>query len=199
MNLNLTLTERHTTKHPTVPTMKFTLTERHTTNTNIIGPDGQAIYHVETSPWKMFASRDTRVQRVTRDGSQTIGAIDWHSHGDAEMLVNGRRLFPQEGGMFSQSQTFRASDGVEYKWKIADTSNVLVVKGHSEFSVATFRRATVSLFSTNRPASLSVKPQAMHIMDDVVTTAVWFEEKRYRREKSRSGKRGVGGGGGGGC
>ncbi|KZP16075.1 hypothetical protein FIBSPDRAFT_934807 [Athelia psychrophila] len=184
--MDLKLTERHT-KHPTVPTMKFTLTERHTTNTNIIGPDGQVIYRVETSPWKMFASKDTRVQRVTRDGSQTIGAIDWHSFGDAEMLVNGRRLVPQEGGMFSQSQTFRASDGVQYKWKIIDKTNVLVVLGHSQVSVATFQRASAGFFSSYRPASLSVATQAMHIMDDVVTTAVWFEEKRHRREKSRSG------------
>lgn len=82
---------------------------------------------------------------------------------------------------------------------------MLVVKSHSQFAVATFQRVSIGLFSSNRPASLSVAPQAVHILDDIVTTAVWFEEKRYRREKSRRNGAGAsmagggGGGGGGGC
>ncbi|KZP16073.1 hypothetical protein FIBSPDRAFT_866304 [Athelia psychrophila] len=170
--------------------MNFTLTEKHSTNTKIIGPDGQAIYRVETH-WKWFtpeSGNTARVQRATPYGSQTIGAIDWHLFDDNEMRVNGRRLVPQKLGMFSKSQTFRASDGVQYKWKIIDKTNVLVVLGHSQVSVATFQRAaSTGMFSSNRLASLSVAPQAMHIMDDVVTTAVWFEETRYRGEGSQSG------------
>lgn len=82
--------------------MNFVLTDKHTTNTDLTGPDGRVIYHVET-PWKLI-SKNTRVMRATgeKSGSQIVGAIDWHSFGNTDVLVNGRRVDLQGCGIFSQ-------------------------------------------------------------------------------------------------
>jgi hypothetical protein len=37
------------------------------------------------------------------------------------------------------------------------------------------------LFSKARPAALDITPEGMHIIDDIVTTFVWFEHKRRER------------------
>ncbi|KAF7981051.1 hypothetical protein HWV62_35512 [Athelia sp. TMB] len=157
--------------------MNFQLTQRHTTNTDIIGQDGQLWYRVET-PWAMVSKKT----RVTRGGG-VPGLIEWHAFGSAKIQCNGRRIETVGGGMFSHSQSFQAADGVEYKWKEVGKTNVLVAKKHSSTAVATFQRGNVGIFSSHRPSALSVAPQGMRILDDVVTTAMWFEEKRNRRQK----------------
>ncbi|KZP16078.1 hypothetical protein FIBSPDRAFT_976479 [Athelia psychrophila] len=165
--------------------MNFTLTDTHTTNTDFIGPDGYVYYRIET-PWKMFA-KSTRVTAAREGGTHIIGTIEWHSFGNTALTVGGRQIVPLSSGMLSHSHIFKACNGVEYKWKEIGNANVLVVKGQSGFSVATFQRASGGLFSTIRPASLSVSPQGIPIGDDIVMTAIWFEEKRHRREqRSRS-------------
>lgn len=80
--------------------MNFTLTDTYTTNTDLIGPDGFAYYRIET-PWKMFA-KSTRVTAARNGGSQVLGTIEWHSFGDTELSVSGRRLVPLSSGMLSQ-------------------------------------------------------------------------------------------------
>ena len=72
---------------------------------------------------------------------------------------------------------------MEYKWKDIGTANVLVAKRGSQTAVATFWRAKRGLFSSSRPACLSIAPQGVHIVDEIVTTAVWFEERRRRRQQ----------------
>lgn len=74
---------------------------------------------------------------------------------------------------------------MEYKWKEIGKTNMLVVKGQSQTAVATFQRARLQLFSPNRPACLSITLQAINIKDEIVTTAMWFEEKRHQREKAQ--------------
>lgn len=89
----------------------------------------------------------------------------------------------------SRSQIFRACDGVDYKWKEMGSTNVLVVKGQSQNVIAIFQRASGGLFSDSQPPSLNVTPQGIHIGDDIVVTALWFEEKRHRRESRQRANR----------
>ena len=61
----------------------------------------------------------------------------------------------------------------------------LVTDDHSQTPVAIFRHAKNGFFSTPRLASLDITPQGMYILDDIITTFVWFEEKRRQRQSSR--------------
>ncbi|KAF7976666.1 hypothetical protein HWV62_6009 [Athelia sp. TMB] len=145
--------------------MDFTLSQSPITNADLVGSDGRTYYSVET-PFKMF-SKNTRIVGARDGGSQVIGGIEWHALGGAELTI------------------FQACDDVEYKWKEIGKTNVLVVKGQSQTAVATFQRARLQLFSPNKPACLSITPQAIHIKEEIVTTAMWFEEKRHQREKAQ--------------
>jgi hypothetical protein len=51
--------------------------------------------------------------------------------------------------------------------------------------MAAFQKSKTGFFSTSQPASLTVAPHAKHILDEVVTTFVWFEGKRRQKAGSR--------------
>jgi len=53
-----------------------------------------------------------------------------------------------------------------------------------ESVLAVYHRSHHDLFSTPRLATLDITPQAVHILDDIVTIFVWFE---YKRRESNQG------------
>lgn len=59
---------------------------------------------------------------------------------------------------------------------------VQLVENDSDTPVATFQKSKKGFFSSGS-ASLDITPQGMHIVDDIVTTFVWFEHKRREDEE----------------
>jgi cytochrome c-type biogenesis protein CcmH/NrfF len=55
----------------------------------------------------------------------------------------------------------------------------LVLEGGSHTPIATFHKAKRGFFSSkSRLAFLDITPQGVHIVNDIVTTFIWFEQKR---------------------
>jgi len=54
----------------------------------------------------------------------------------------------------------------------------LVTDDNIEAPLAIYHKSHHGLFSTPRLATLDITPQGMHILDDIITTFVWFEHKR---------------------
>jgi hypothetical protein len=71
-----------------------------------------------------------------------------------------------------------------YHFSCLHSFTQLVTDDNIEMPLAIYNKSHSGLFSTPRPATLDITPQGMHILDDIVTTFVWFEHKR--RESSRS-------------
>jgi len=53
----------------------------------------------------------------------------------------------------------------------------LVTDDKAETILAVFHKSHGGLFSKARPAALDITPEGMHIIDDIVTTFVWFEHR----------------------
>ena len=60
----------------------------------------------------------------------------------------------------------------------------LVTDDNIETPLALYHKSHHGLFSTARPATLDITPQGMHILDDIVTTFVWFEHKRRENNQA---------------
>ncbi|KIM87279.1 hypothetical protein PILCRDRAFT_814769, partial [Piloderma croceum F 1598] len=157
--------------------MNLSLSRDDPRNTVLVNPDGLPMYHIDT-PTKWFGSGNTRIMNVSAS-SVDVGMIEWHLWDDTVLLVGRRRVAPTSSGMFSHSQVFQAGDGRKYKWKINGGYPLLVTDDRSQTPVEN------GIFSTPRPAFLSITPHGMHILDDIVTTFVWFEDKRRRRKRAR--------------
>lgn len=67
----------------------------------------------------------------------------------------------------------------------------LVLEGGSHTPIATFHKAKRGFFSSPRLAFLDITPQGVHIVDDIVTTFVWFEQKRREAKKAAAASAGA--------
>jgi len=122
------------------------------------------------------------VAKSNNDGDD-VGRIEWHSFSSTELWARERLIQHHKSGTFSSSKIFRAADGRDYRWKITGDHPLLVMEGDSDTPIVTFHKAKGGFFSTPRLAFLEITPQGVHILDDIVTTFVWFEHKR-REAKS---------------
>lgn len=89
----------------------------------------------------------------------------------------------------SSSRMFYASDGVEYKWKQEAETEVLVVhtkdKSLDHTPIATFTREKQSLLkSHSHGAYLSITSQGTRIIDEIVATLIWVDDKRGQFEEA---------------
>jgi len=169
--------------------MNLSLSKNNPRNTVLILPDGRAMYHINT-PNKLFRSVTTTIRRVdtarsNNDNGDGVGRIEWRSFSNTELWMGERMIQPYKNGTFRSSKIFRAADGRDYKWKIAGGYLLLVMEGGSDTPIVTFHKAKGGFFSTPRLAFLEITPQGVHILDDIVTTFVWFEDQR--REAPRVG------------
>lgn len=126
------------------------------------------------------------LNQVGSDGRRTANstAKQWHVQ-QVSLIIQYPRFEASSLIMHSglSSQILTASDEVEYKWKEERGTNVLKLNGQSDVTIATFQRARSHIFSADQPASLIVSLQGIQIEDEIVMTAIWFEEKRHQREQ----------------
>lgn len=104
----------------------------------------------------------------------------------ATVYVWGRNITPVRPGIFSQSAVFVAADGLPYKWKIDWDLLRLVRNDGSHTPVAFFDPGSLGILSRPKPATLSVTPEGLPILDDIVATWVYMEQRRRRRRNQAS-------------
>lgn len=110
--------------------------------------------------------------------------------------------------------TFRASNGQSFKWKIKSGGLELVTAEAREQVVASYRKSHRDGFlGPKQPATLMLNERfagGQDILDDIVTTWSYVEERRRRRKRNNAAAAAgaaaasasasaVGAGGGGGC
>jgi len=162
--------------------MNLSLSRDDPRNTTLVLPDGQIMYQVET-PARLIGIRTTTIRRADANHSE-VGQIEWHLFSDTVLRVGRRIIQPRRTGTVSSSQTFKAADGLTYRWKIRSGYPELAAEEHSNIVIATFHKAKRGFFSTPRPASLDISPLGIDIVDDIVTTFLWFEHKRREDQTS---------------
>ncbi|KIM87281.1 hypothetical protein PILCRDRAFT_814774 [Piloderma croceum F 1598] len=163
--------------------MHLLLSKNDLRNTVLVRPDGQAVYRINT-PHNLFGRRTTKIKRVHAINVQ-IGKIKWHTFRASKLWTGGRQVQLHKSGIFSHSKIFQARDGQNYIWKTKNGHPMLVGEGHSR-TVATFHKPKWGILSKSRLASLEITAQGMEILDDIVTTFVWFEQNRRKRKQASS-------------
>jgi len=161
--------------------MNLSLSKDDPRNTTLALPDGHPLYQIET-PSKFIGTEVTRIKNAAQNYADT-GMIEWHTFHPTIIHVGPRRVEPHKAGTFSSSKVFQAADGQMYKWETKRGKPQLVTDDNIENVLAVFHKSHHSLFSNPRLATLDITPQGMHILDDIVTTFVWFE---YNRRESES-------------
>ncbi|KAJ8093666.1 hypothetical protein PM082_023458 [Marasmius tenuissimus] len=153
-------------------------------NTTFALPDGQPIYHVETNIG--FLSRDsTFVKKISGRNAADMSIIDSQSSwGENLVRVWGKNVAPHREGFISTSEVFTASDGKSYKWK--NDWDIMTLTSPDGSYVASFDPGSSGLFSKYSPAVLRVHPQAVHIVDEIVATWIYMQQKKRTRRRRRN-------------
>ncbi|TRM57155.1 hypothetical protein BD626DRAFT_465455 [Schizophyllum amplum] len=165
-------------------TTEFTLTDRDFENTVLLDTTGRALYHTDTKLLQ-FVSRETKLFRAAPQhpsGEALIGTITlsgWHDH---SVVVNSRNVTPARMRMMSVSETWAASDGRLYKWKV-EMGDFTLVDDETKQIVAFFERHNVL---SSKASKVHVNPQGLPILDEIIATLVYMVRVQRRRERRRN-------------
>jgi len=118
-----------------------------------------------------------------------IGRIRWKCFSSDGFDFGGKvatqKEFLPKCGKMKNSFKFTGPDGVEYRWALgAMGMNYprLVTTDGKKTEIAKFHRA--SCFPRKRKARLEVQPAGMGMLDHIVLTFVYAEQKRRERESA---------------
>ncbi|KAK7437103.1 hypothetical protein VKT23_018729 [Stygiomarasmius scandens] len=165
--------------------MELSLSEQDPFNAVFFAPDGSAIYHTDT-PLTFFSTRHTTINKLSRDGPQQMAVVEVHGWSDSIVNVWGRSFVPCQSHTFTNSEAFVASDNRSYKWK-NDWGGQLTLHPDdgSDQIIAMYDSGSLGILSNSRPPTLAILPPGQHIMDEIVATFIYMEEKRRRRRRRR--------------
>ncbi|PVG04494.1 hypothetical protein CPB86DRAFT_683707, partial [Serendipita vermifera] len=159
---------------------QFRFSDDNPVNCTIRGPDGRVLYRVQT------AFSNGTITTVERPDGEVLAALHWSDMGFDKIAVGadkpvrfGKVL--HSGPLFSETVSFRDSQGRKYQWKgnragmtlrlyAADTPNSPI----AAFSKSRPNRDT----GTRAPAFLSVLPRGQEILDTVVWSFCFLEKRR---------------------
>ncbi|KDQ49670.1 hypothetical protein JAAARDRAFT_42686 [Jaapia argillacea MUCL 33604] len=166
---------------------RFTFTEDSPLRTLLLDDEDRPVYKIDT-PIKLFRST-TKISRYT--GSQDdeeIARIHWHYIHNSQIIIGGRILeagkFLKRAGFVRKDHKFTGPDGQEYKWDGGFRSTKLTLNDGSETLVACFTPSSRGLVTVKRRACLEIYPVGLSMVDLIITTFVYSEEKN--RESDRS-------------
>jgi hypothetical protein len=92
-------------------------------------------------------------------------------------------------GLYTSPEKFQGIRGEWYEWQIRDCRAQLVPSTitRSQAYIATFvTTLTQALFKRKVSAALLIPPEAVHILDDIVVTFIYFESRWREREHARA-------------
>ncbi|KAF5348361.1 hypothetical protein D9758_010906 [Tetrapyrgos nigripes] len=156
--------------------MELTLSERDVSNAAFLDPTGRPY----TMPFL-----DPRVSLVAKPRSIKPPILVKKKWGINKLKV------------FSSSEVFTASDRHSYKWKHKSGHFVLYSKHGSEM-IASYDSGSRGFFSKKRPPKLTVLPQGLPVVDEVVATLIYMVQKRRQRARSSGAAAAAGASGAGG-
>jgi len=146
--------------------------------------------HLTTAP-------TTTIKRVIPSTGQkeTIGTVKWKSFGKGKVHVGGQKVRFEGGGLFNETEPFKASDGRTYRWKITRKHIRLIHTSSfyaSSVTIASFTRHHNRFLNPLKRAQLQVTSAGLPIMDDIITSFIYVEGMRRKREKAAGGIPGMG-------
>lgn len=133
----------------------------------------------------------TTVRKIVAGESLHVGIIEWPANpNDRPAVVVGSRTIEMiKTGLYTSPEKFQGTHGEWYEWQIRESRAQLVpLKGaRSQAYIATFvTTLTQALFKRKVSAALLIPPEAVHILDDIVVTFIYFESQWREREQARS-------------
>ncbi|KAI5899076.1 uncharacterized protein SCHCODRAFT_02660745 [Schizophyllum commune H4-8] len=162
--------------------MDFELSDHDFYNTVLLDSTShRAAYRTSTKLFQV-GKRSTTLYRAAPDqpsGEVLIGTVMLRAFSSHEVVVNGRDVTPVRMGLFSRSETWLASDGRQYKWKV-DPGVFTLVDDQTKEMIALFER---HFFSTNK---LCILPKGMHFVDEIVATVIYMDRVKRRRDRKES-------------
>ncbi|KAF9049617.1 hypothetical protein BDZ89DRAFT_1057496 [Hymenopellis radicata] len=156
--------------------MDLRLIDESARNTVIILPDSSPLYQVETRT-RWLSVQPTSIKKI--DGAQAMDMA-------VVQIPMGLDITPVRQGLMSTSETFIASDGKSYKWKVEMGDLYLNVNDGSHTTIAIYDPGSLGFFSKMRAPTLTVTPQGMHIGDDIVATFIYMLQQQQRRRRRRN-------------
>ncbi|KAK1217753.1 hypothetical protein PQX77_019595 [Marasmius sp. AFHP31] len=166
--------------------MDLLFTKNFTKNTSLTLPDGSLGYEIST-PSRKLHTDTTIIRRYPPSGGdpESIGVIELHSIRTDVCQVHGKDFLPKSDSTHNISMTFTSSNGEVYKWRRESTKAFLDDK--SEETVATYEEGHTGLLGgIPRQAKLSISTEAMDIIDEVVCTFFYIEQKEQTRRRFAS-------------
>ncbi|KII89458.1 hypothetical protein PLICRDRAFT_175636 [Plicaturopsis crispa FD-325 SS-3] len=163
--------------------MDLTLLKSNTRNTVLTDPEGAPVYIV-TTPTGLFTNHDTTIRRVDGPKERDIGRVQSAGFSQSwAVAVHGRDVRMIRSGAFSASESFMASDGKMYKWKIKGGAPLRVRKGSDGLNTNIAVYSGASGLFCSRPSILTVSPDGLAILDELVATFIYMETRRKDDEQ----------------
>ncbi|KAG1749525.1 hypothetical protein EDB19DRAFT_1680667 [Suillus lakei] len=132
----------------------------------------------------------TTVRKNVVGESLHVGIIGWPANPNDRppMLVGSRKIEMIKTGLYTSPEKFQAGDGEWYEWQIRDCRAQLVPLrvAHSQAYIATFVTTLTQALFKRKESALLIPPEAVHILDDIVITFIYFESRWRERERARS-------------
>lgn len=134
----------------------------------------------------------TTVRKNVVGESLHVGIIEWPANpNDRPAVVVGSRTIEMiKTGLYTCPEKFQGIHGEWYEWQIHEGRAQLVPLKvtRSQACIATFViTLTQVLFGwTKHSAALVIPPEAVHLLDDIVVTFIYFESRWREKEQARS-------------
>ncbi|EIN07835.1 hypothetical protein PUNSTDRAFT_135351 [Punctularia strigosozonata HHB-11173 SS5] len=132
----------------------------------------------EKQLFELSTPATTTTLRDVQSG-ETVGIVEWHSFHKNRVTVRGEKAELDEWlhseGWLHSSRTFRASNGIEYKWKRSDNKWVLV-DGNSGFTVVQHHPAHLGMVHKAENTNLNVDQSVLAFLDVVVLAFIIMEK-----------------------
>ncbi|KAL1681033.1 hypothetical protein EV122DRAFT_275679 [Schizophyllum commune] len=162
--------------------MDFELSDHDFYNTVLFDSTSHSAAYRTTTKFFQVGKRTTKLYRAAPDqpaGEVLIGTITLRAFSSHEVVVNARDVSPVRMRLLSRSETWLASDGRQYKWKV-DPGVFTLVDDQTKEIIALFER---HFFSTHK---LRLLQKGMHIVDEVVATVIYMDRVKRRRDRKES-------------
>ncbi|KIK68504.1 hypothetical protein GYMLUDRAFT_256221, partial [Collybiopsis luxurians FD-317 M1] len=151
----------------------FYFKDSNLTDTAILRRSDNLIGWTIETPARWFHTERTTIKGPDRE---PIGFIELHDFHSNVVEIRGQSFLPhraKETSIISNSKEFQASDGQTYKWKVR--------KGVWELLTQDGTRTPVARLEKN--GNISVYPQAMHILDEVIVTLVYMRQLKKKNDQ----------------
>ncbi|KAL0568841.1 hypothetical protein V5O48_013127 [Marasmius crinis-equi] len=156
-------------------------------NATLSLPSGQPVYELSTPSRLLHTEQTTITKFYPGNPPVTIGLVEMHSFHDDVCQLAGRNVLPKSDGFWKSGMTFTSSNGEHYTWK--RKSDAALLSDKFKHNIAIYEESHSGFLSgTPSPAKLSVAPEGMGILDEIMVTFVYIEQQEQQsRAASASG------------